>query len=129
MTALAVDRLLKELALRPPTITYAQVSKRFTEIDSRLKDELSLVSTFVLEAEKTKFYEPPEPLFGLDFETKFTSGGVYELDEAAKCMALSRDTAAVFHLMRCMEIGIRAVARSLGIPDPTRVRIATDTRF
>src|SRR5262249_11998183 len=33
-----------------------------------------------------------------------------------------RHTAAVFHLMRCMEIGIRAVAISLGIPNPTTNR-------
>jgi hypothetical protein len=42
------------------------------------------------------------------------------LDEAAKCLALGRATACVFHLMRLMEVGIRAVARCLNIPDPTR---------
>jgi len=29
-------------------------------------------------------------------------------------------TAAVFHLMRTAEIGVRAVARCLGIPDPLK---------
>jgi len=119
ITSLAVDRLLK-LLTPSVVISYQEFHDRFREIDNRLKDELSLVSTFVLEPEKVKFYEPAEPLFGLEFETKFPSGGVYEIDEAAKCMALGRDTAAVFHLMRCMEIGIRTVAKSLGIPDPTK---------
>lgn len=46
--------------------------------------------------------------------------GAFELDEAAKCRALGRPTAAVFHLMRLMEIGVRATARCLGIPDPLK---------
>ena len=44
----------------------------------------------------------------------------FEIDEAAKCLALRRSTACVFHLMRVMEVGIKAVARCLGIPDPTK---------
>jgi HEPN domain-containing protein len=35
-------------------------------------------------------------------------------------MGLGRYTACGFHLMRCAEIGLKAVARCLSIPDPTR---------
>jgi hypothetical protein len=123
VTSRAVDRLLNTLAdigmgSSHTTCTYAEFARRYTEIDSRLKDELTDVTAFVLQSDKARFYDPPEPLFGTEFVTKFASGGTYEVDEAAKCMALGRDTAAVFHFMRCMEIGIRSVAKSLGIPDP-----------
>lgn len=58
-------------------------------------------------------------MFGDEFRARFLSVA-FDLDEAAKCFALGRATACVFHLMRLMEIGIRAVARCLGIPDPTK---------
>ena len=60
------------------------------------------------------------PLFGSLFAEKFLKNGVFELDEAAKCTALGRPTAAVFHLMRLMEVGVRALARCLQIPDPLK---------
>lgn len=48
------------------------------------------------------------------------SESTYEIDEASKCIALNRTTAAVFHLMRIMELGIKAISRCLGIPDPSK---------
>jgi hypothetical protein len=74
---------------------------------------------FVIESGKQRYFEPSEPLFGPNVEAGFVSVA-FELDEAAKCFALSRSTAAVFHLMRIMEIGVRATARCLQIPDPVK---------
>ena len=93
---------------------------RLEEIRNTLKRELSLLKIFVLEAKAQTYFEPKAPHFGEVFGVKFQTAGVFEVDEAAKCIALSRPTAAVFHLMRVMEIGIRAVARCLGIPDPIK---------
>jgi len=39
-----------------------------------------------------------------------------EAEEASKCLALERPTAAVFHCMRIMEHGLKLIARELGIP-------------
>ncbi len=89
------------------------------EVHSRLKDEMSLATVFVLEEAKAQFYEPPNPLFGPEVETKFTAA-TFEIDEAAKCFALSRSTASVFHLMRAMEVGIHAVRACLGIASPAK---------
>jgi hypothetical protein len=36
--------------------------------------------------------------------------------EAGKCIALERYTAAVFHLMRVLEAGLKALAKALGAP-------------
>jgi hypothetical protein len=90
-----------------------------SEIQGRLHDELERTLIFCIE-ENAEYFEPTEPLFGKEFEDKFATHGIFELDEAGKCLALSRGTAAVFHLMRIMEIGIRAVAKSLGISDPIK---------
>jgi len=90
------------------------------DVEKTLQRELTLPTVLVLEPKEQSYFAPRDPLFGAEFAVKFLSQGAFELDEAAKCLALSRPTACVFHLMRVMEIGIRAVARCLNIPDPTR---------
>jgi hypothetical protein len=86
----------------------------FTKV---LVHELGEVKILIIETDKQRYFESRTPLFGKRFQESFISGA-FELDEAAKCLALGRPTASVFHLMRMMEIGVRAVARCLGIPDP-----------
>jgi len=89
-------------------------------ITKTLESELASVGMFVVESEKRHLYQPSSPLFGSNFESRFRSDGIFEIDEAAKCIAFGRATAAVFHLMRAMEIGIRALSRCLNIPDPVK---------
>jgi HEPN domain-containing protein len=60
----------------------------------------------------------PEP-FGSHVETQFPSA-IYDIEEATKCLALGRATATAFHAMRAIEIGVRALARCLSIPDPLK---------
>ena len=88
-------------------------------IRSRLVDELSSVKLMVLNYEEQGYFVSAS-LFGDLFAEKFRTDGVFELDEAAKCIALARPTASVFHLMRLMEVGVRALARCLDIPDPLK---------
>jgi hypothetical protein len=38
-----------------------------------------------------------------------------DIEEASKCLALGRDTACVFHLMRVAELGLRRLANRLGV--------------
>ncbi len=89
------------------------------DLRRRMSGLSELMTCLFLSTKERELYEPRMPLFGTAFETKFASGGAFELDEAAKCLALERGTASVFHLMRLMEIAVRAVAYCLGIPDPT----------
>jgi hypothetical protein len=37
------------------------------------------------------------------------------MEEAGKCIASARETAAVFHLMRIMEVGVQKFGRKLGV--------------
>lgn len=116
-TRLAVNRLLEDFGTN--VTTYNDFERSVSELDQRLRDELRSKLVFVIESEKTKYLLPPEQVVGSDISTAIPSS-LYELDEAAKCLAFSRPTAAVFHLMRTMEIGIKAIARCLKIPDPTK---------
>jgi hypothetical protein len=86
----------------------------------QIRLELSAKHLLVLEPRDVRYFAPERPLFGSEFDQKFISAGRSELNDAAKCLALSRSTAAVFHLMRIMELGIRALTACLGIPDPIK---------
>lgn len=117
VTLKPVRRMLQ--SVESQTLTFEELGEFCQSITSRFQDEISEITLLALNAKEQALFAPTEPLFGKDFEAKFPMA-VFELDEAAKCRALGRSTAAVFHLMRAMEIGVRAVARSLQIPDPLK---------
>jgi hypothetical protein len=99
--------------------TYNELRFGIDNLQSRLRDELRHINLFVMSTPDHTFYEPKEPLFGFEVEGKFISAS-FDIAEAGKCMALKRPTAAVFHLMRILEIAIRAMSRCLGIDEPTK---------
>jgi hypothetical protein len=100
-----------------PDLKWGQLGHSIDFLTKVLVQELGEIKILVIETDRRRYFEPRTPLFGVEFQGRFISGA-YELDEAAKCLALGRPTASVFHLMRMMEIGVRAVARCLAIPDP-----------
>jgi hypothetical protein len=75
----------------------------------------------IIPSEKLIFFEVPRKTFGEGIIAKF-HGIEIDVEEAGKCYAAGRDTACVFHLMRVMEVGLRALAASLNDPklDPKR---------
>jgi hypothetical protein len=75
----------------------------------------------VIPTEKLRFFDQPRKEFGDAVVTRF--GPIeFDVEEAGKCYAAGRDTASVFHLMRIMEVGLRALGASLNDPrlDPKR---------
>jgi hypothetical protein len=109
-----------EAVINHPMATWGGVKARFDEINNTLKRELSLQTVLVLEPKEQEYLSSKEPHFGKEVASKFQSLAAFEIDEAAKCLAFGRSTACVFHLMRVMEIGIKAVAQCLRIPDPIK---------
>jgi len=117
-----------------------RVKGLITAIQNCLKNESNLKIALILPPENEDLYEPRAPLYGSDVFAKFPSVAP-EIDEAAKCLALGRSTASAFHSIRCLEAGIRAISRCLGIPDPTKgadrnwgmvlkkIQAAVDTRW
>lgn len=112
----SLDRLLK--LLEEPKVHWREVFKLSQSLKERLCDELKSKKFFYLTSLKAKFYEKPTD--GWEDVAKKLPSAEYDIQEAAKCFALSRSTASAFHSIRCLEAGIRAVARSLNIPDPIK---------
>jgi hypothetical protein len=99
--------------------SYAEIARWLWALERCWTSELQSTFLFSLAGASSRYFAPNEPLFGAEFQTKYISS-LFELDEAGKCLALGRPTASVFHLMRLMECGLRAVAQCLGIPDPIK---------
>lgn len=118
ITQMAVEELKEQL--RSPYLTFEHILTGFDDITKTLKRELSTSVVLALDNQERALFKPVLPLFGAEFEDKFQTQGLFELSECSKCLALDRPTAAVFHLMRIMEIGIRAIAECLGIPNPIK---------
>jgi hypothetical protein len=53
-------------------------------------------------------------LFGTEVEDKLPNV-IEDIAEAGKCLGLRRPTAAVFHLMRIMEVGVQKFGDKLGV--------------
>src|SRR5439155_1057784 len=85
----------------------------------RARDQLQARILLSLPISARDLYTQPRPLFGEDVASKFPSAA-YEIEEAGKCLALERSTASAVHSIRCLEAGIAAISRCLGIPDPTK---------
>lgn len=118
VTLLAVEDAIEELGR--PYATWGHVKKHLDAIQDTLRRELTLVTLLTLTPQERSYFEPSAPLFGPDVAKKFPTECAFEIDEAGKCYALGRTTAAVFHLMRVMEVGLKAISACLGIPDPAK---------
>lgn len=124
-TESAIDNVLALIDQATPTAKGDQVKFEFelltqirtalTGLAVALKNEAKSKSYYLLESTKANLYEPTEPLFGAKFEAQFPSCAL-DLTGAAQCRALGQYTPAVFHLMRIMEHGLRAVSQCLGAP-------------
>lgn len=116
---IAADRLQKNLLNPEYSLTYGEVKQQLREIESRFADHLSLVKLFVARSEQLPLLGSATELLGSDTADRFTSIW-FDCEEAAKCIVVLRPTAAVFHCMRMLEIGIKAFAAKLGIDDPVK---------
>ncbi len=84
------------------------------ELTVRIRDELAYRKCLFINNVKSKYYEQKDLLFGQGVADSFSSAG-YDIDEAGKCYALGRSTACVFHLMRVVEIALRALCAALDV--------------
>jgi hypothetical protein len=119
LAALAADRLLARVNETPCRVLWGDIIPAVTDLESRFADHLLSVKFFAISDQEGMFFEPADSLVEIEgFATKFPKAS-FEIEEAAKCMALGRHTATVFHAMRMLELGIKALAARLEIPDPT----------
>jgi hypothetical protein len=96
------------------TVSQGDISSMCADLASRMEDEISQRHFLSFSDREMTFYEPSRPLFGEEVDDKLPQA-IEDVSEAAKCFALGRYTASVFHLMRVMETGVQKFGEKLGV--------------
>jgi hypothetical protein len=84
-----------------------------SSLRDRIKDELDAKMFLTLDAGRATLYRNTGH-FGPDVGGRFPTA-LFDIDEASKCISLSRYTACVFHLMRSMEILVKEFASHFSV--------------
>lgn len=84
------------------------------ELRNRVEDDAASIQFLHVQPELVRLYTEPH-LFGEKVSDSFPSA-IDDIADAGKCLALGQGTATVFHLMRVMEAGLKALGSALGIP-------------
>ena len=91
-----------------------------SDLRGEIRREIRNVVVMRLPSEKAVYFEQPQ-LFGPAVADGFHDAAD-DIEEAGNCLAMNRGTATVFHLMRVLEVAIKAIGASLNIPDPVKVK-------
>lgn len=105
-------RLLKTIEL--VNVPVDALNALIRQLNGRIKDELESHTFIHIDPALTQYYSTPD-LFGPEVTKKFPKA-IDDIEEAGKCLALGCGTAAVMHLMRVMEVGLRELGKALKIP-------------
>lgn len=105
-----IDRIITALGL---PLTFSGLGALENDLKNRLSDDLGRQLLFHVNSYAGKFYDNPG--FASAATAAFPAATL-DIEESGKCFALGRWTACVFHLMRVMEHGLRALALFLGVP-------------
>jgi hypothetical protein len=118
LSAKQAERILTLLKNEPKR--WEEFFKATGELRGRIEDELSEILLLQVAPSRAELFGMVNP-FGDTVARQFPSVCL-DAEEAAKCLALERNTACVFHLMRAMEVGLRALGKALNDPtlDPAR---------
>ena len=106
---------LQELA-KDGAATIGQLRSILGEFHGRFIDENAASLVFMIEPADRELVQNTQP-FGAEVAQNFPSAS-YDVEEAAKCLALDRGTASAFHLMRIIELALRVFYGSLGLAAP-----------
>jgi hypothetical protein len=90
------------------------MSPEIAEARRRIHDELEDVFLFSINRNYEEFWNQKSSLFGADVDSKFPEVSE-DISESAKCIAVGRYTAAVFHLMRATEALVQHFGSVLGV--------------
>lgn len=116
ITVLAAAELLK--ALERDDATWDDLREGVQDIEATFRREASTMAMYAIDDDLRGLTDSCDKAFGTEFQIKFPSA-LYDLEEACNCLAMGRFTATVFHLMRIMEILLRAIHACLGLPPPS----------
>jgi hypothetical protein len=111
-TAGSLNRLLSQA--RSGAIAADGFATALEDLVARLRDELALTRNVTFPNVTGPL--DGEPPFGPLVEIHFPAA-TYDIEEAGRCLALRRPTAAVLHAMKVMRHGLDGVARLLSTPN------------
>lgn len=104
-------RIISECTTRPvPTL--GEFADRLGTLLERMQDDLEKVVVLRLPAGRRDYFMQPR-LFGDAVAAAFPSAMV-DVEEAGTCYATGRNAAAVFHLVRVMEVALRTIGHDVG---------------
>jgi hypothetical protein len=106
------EELMKLLGQGSPRS--GELQPLFVELNKRIEVELKAHTYLCIPKEQSDFYKNPFK----DWQTIIAAfpKATYDIGEASKCLALRRNTACVFHLMRVMGAGVMALGKNLNEP-------------
>lgn len=111
----------------PQTVVWDRFARDVMEVHTRLIDELQARMLFCLNSEKTHYYRTPltgwERVIGRFPETQM------DVEEAARCFALERYAACVFHCVQLVEGGLIALGLFMSVKDPKSGWTATSNEL
>lgn len=90
---------------------WVEFRNSFRSLSQRIEDELEYRLFIFITPGQAKLYEEEHP-FGTEISNKFLDL-VEDITEASKCLGFNRFTAAVFHLMRALEVVVQKFANRL----------------
>jgi hypothetical protein len=110
----ACEELMSILETKDSQPSVATLQPLLVELNKRIEVELKAHMYLCVSKEQAQFYK--KPLENWDTTEVAFPTARYDIEEAGKCLALRRNTAAVFHLMRVMGAGVTALGKSLNEP-------------
>lgn len=96
------------------TATWGAMRNEYHYLERALQDEMEGSLYFAIDPGKEHFISGSD-LFGEQVSERFVSAGE-DIEEAGKCLAFARGTACVFHLMRVLELALRALMKDMEEP-------------
>jgi hypothetical protein len=117
-TATLLDRLSNVYRNSQPT-SADELTRHIHECLHRLQDELAEPRFYTVAPHKLEFLRQYPPFFPVEITSTFPATNK-ELLEASRSYAFERNTACVFHLMRALEIVLKAFAQKIGVTFESR---------
>lgn len=107
----ASHKLIKHIISELNIVTYGGLKEQLKTLRAIIEDELG-DRLFVFIAKDKSLYIDKQELFGQEVSSSFPSAQE-DIKEAGNCYAIGLHTACVFHLMRVLEHGLRALAKDV----------------
>ncbi len=104
--------------------TFERLGEVYAELARCISHELSAIQFLHLPTSRAVYYQQKNESDKAKYQLLSPTGkkkfskSIADAEEAAKCIALGRYTAAVFHLMRVMERGVQRLGKKLQVTIP-----------